>query len=338
MLQVQTTKTDPAKFSRCEEQRQILDRGKSISPAQKLDTEIKERIYQALWKDAVIRALEYFEIDIHVKNGIVHLSGHIVNSASQNRVEKAIQGIPGVLGVRNDLILDEKLTVDVASSLGSLEHVYSCKFFTGASHGVISLNGRVNNFNVRSLAERCAADNPNVRGVINNIQVSGARQAALGLSFLQPVIGETVYFRDGVSGIVKQVIINPNNRLVIAMVLQGWFIDQNFSSTNREGVRPPEQLIVVAMKTVRYLTASSGFLYINSYERNQFMDFDSGGFVEPHNDWKPPYPYCKENVLFPIRYQAGSEQLASESPLNPFETMLEEQPSGEEPANDSPGG
>jgi hypothetical protein len=39
------------------------------------------------------------------------------------------------------------------------------------------------------------------------------------LPFLQPIIGETIYFLDGLSGVVERVIISPNNRRVIAMLL-----------------------------------------------------------------------------------------------------------------------
>src|SRR5215211_6303946 len=115
-------------------------------------------------------------MDVHVKNGVVYLSGHIVNTSSRNRIEKAIRAIPGIVGIQNNLVLDDKLTLEVAGSLGKLEHTYGCKFFTGASHGVISLNGNVSDENVKLLAEKRVASHPNVRAVINNVRVSGALQ------------------------------------------------------------------------------------------------------------------------------------------------------------------
>src|SRR5687768_1979398 len=155
-------------FSRCEERMQETDHGKSLSPSQKTDAAIKGFIDRALWKDDVLRAIEYYEIDVRVKNGVAYLNGHIVGITSQSRINKALRAIPGLLGIQNNLILDDKLTHEVATSLGKLEHTYGYKFFTGASHGVISLNGNVSDENVKLLAEKYAASHPDVRAVINN--------------------------------------------------------------------------------------------------------------------------------------------------------------------------
>ncbi len=173
MFPIQVTEVDPELFSRCEEREQITDHGNKRSPVQKTDAAIKDSIFHALWKDDVLRAIEYEQIDVHVKNGAVHLSGHIVNTSSRNRIERALRAIPGIQGFQNDLVLDDQLTNQVASSLGPLEHTYDCKFFTGVSHGLVSLDGLVPDESVKLLAEKCAADHPNVRGVINHIRVSG---------------------------------------------------------------------------------------------------------------------------------------------------------------------
>jgi hypothetical protein len=98
---------------------------------------------------------------------------------------------------------------------------------------------------------------------------------------------------------------NPNNRRVIAMTVQGKFREQqNILHPLSDGkVKPIEQLIVLPMKVVRYLTKDSGFLHIKSDERNQYQDFDSTSFYAPNWDWTPPYPYCPDDVLFPVEYR-----------------------------------
>ena len=175
MFPIQVTEVDPELFSRCEEREQMTDHGNERSPIQKTDAAIKDFISHALWKDDVLRAIEYEQYDVHVKNAAVHLSGHIVNISSRKRIEHALRAIPGIQGFQNDLVLDDRLTNQVASSLGPLEHTYDCKFFTGVSHGLVSLDGLVPDESVKLLAEKCAADHPNVRGVINHIRVSGQR-------------------------------------------------------------------------------------------------------------------------------------------------------------------
>lgn len=319
---------DPNEFSRCEERGQVMDHGKDLSPTEKTDAAIKESIYHAFWKDDVLRAMEYHEIDIRVKGAVVYLTGHIVSTTSQNRIKIAIATIPGILGLKNDLVLDEELTVEVATALGTLEHTYDCKFFTGASHGVVSLNGVVSSEKVRLLAEKVAANLPHVRGVINNVRTSGTKLKLQDQPFQQPTIGEVIYFLDGVSGVVKQVIINPNNRRVIAMTIQGKFTDPryevNSSAYGNGKAHLPEQLVTVSMKAVRYLTRVSGFLYIQSSERTRYLDFDPGIFIAPNDDWLPPYPYCSEDVLFPVEYRNAGIQIEDDPAQFPFGAVMED--------------
>ncbi len=318
----------PDEISRCEERGLVVDHGKSLSPIEKTDADIKEAIYQAFWKDSVLRAVEYQEIDVRVKDAVVFLNGHIVSSTSQNRINKSLSDIPGIVEIKNNLVLDDQLTVEIASALGSLEHTYDCKFFTGTSHGVVSLNGVVSSKNVRLLAEKVVASHPHVRGVFNNVRISGTELNLQDQPFLQPTIGEVIYFLDGISGIVKQVIINPNNRRVIAMTIQGKFTDPRYEITpsaygSYGRAHLPEQLVTVSMKAVRYLTRVSGFLYIQSSERTRYLDFDPGIFVAPDPDWQPPYPYCSEDVLFPIEYLNTDIHVENDPEQFPFGAVIE---------------
>ncbi len=326
MFPAQRYGSDPDEISRCEERGETVEYGKNLSPRQKMDADIKRSISQALWNDTVLRALEYDEMDVRVVDGIVQLNGHIVSKSSQVRIENALRNIPDILGVKNNLVLDDRLTLEVATSLGPLEHTYACKFFTGASHGVISLNGVVGSEKIKSLAGRIAADHPSVRGVINNVRMSGVRQELKNQKFQQPVIGESIYFLDGVSGIVKQVVINPNDRRVTAMIIQGKFTDPRYEilSSPHGTAQIPEQLVTVPMNTVRYLTRVSGFLFIQSNERTRYLDFDPGHYFSPANTWHPPYPYCTEDVLFPIAYRKAEIQMEEEPIQFPFGAVMED--------------
>ncbi len=320
MFPIPITKVNTDKFSRCEEREEIPEYGNKLSPIQKNDVAIKNSVSNALWKDAVLRAIEYEQIDVHVKNGAVRLSGHIANTSSWNRIEHALRAIPGLQGFQNDLVLDDWLTNQVAASLGRLEHTYDCKFFTGVSHGLVSLDGIVSDESVKLLAEKCAADHPNVRGVINHIRVSGKETGLSDLPFLQPLIGETIYFLDGLHGVVRQVIMNPNNRRVIAMTVQGQFVDQlqDLQSLNQGAIQSPGRQMAIPMYLVRFLTRDSGFLLISSNERSRDLDFNPAFFIAPNVDWTPPYPYCHEDVLFPAEHR-----VMNESHQLPLEEMSE---------------
>lgn len=340
MFPVQIPALRPDEFSRCEEQGQITEEGNSPDPIRKTDAAIKESVYHAFLKDDVLRAIEFDQIDVHVKNGVVYLSGHIVNMNSRNRIEAALRTIPGILDFQNNLILDDRLTREVAISLGPLEHTYNCKFFTGVSHGLVSLNGIVSDEHVKLLAEKCAAAHPNVRGVINNVRVSGAELGLPEPPFLQPVIGVKIYFLDGISGVVRQVIINPNNRRVVAMTILGQFADQRqkLQSLNRTEALSPERLVVIPMDEVRYLTRVSGFLHIHSDESKRYVDFDPADFSKLKNGWKAPYPYCPEDVLFPAEKLEVEYQILEELPQSSSTVLTTEQLLWEPLANENLGG
>ena len=306
-------------FSRCEERSHRTDHGNGRSPIEKMDAAIKQSIDRAFWNDDVLRAIESDELEVHVRDGVAYLNGHIVSTTSQSRIKNAMRAIPGLLGIQNNLVLDDKLTHEVAASLGKLEHTYRCKFFTGASHGVVSLNGIVSDENVKLLAEQCVANNPNVRAVINNIRVSEGEVKLRDQPFLQPTIGEIIYFLDGISGVVRQVVIDPNNRRVIAMVLWGLFANQPQERRTMGGtqIRSPEHLIVVPMALVRYMTKASGFLLISSSDSKRYMDLDPTRFSAPKNGWKAPYPYCRDDVLFPVEKRTLEDQTLEPLPRSP---------------------
>jgi hypothetical protein len=196
---------------------------------------------------------------------------------------------------------------------------YGVKFFTGAQNGVIGLHGEVDSAAMRSLVEKYAANNPGVRGVINNVRAPGVDLQEEDQRFLQPSIGEQIYFRDGLSGRVHKVVINPNNRRVVAMVVRGRYSnsqrDPRFLTYGED--QTPERLIAIPMSAIRYLTKSSGFLTIDSAEAAKYGDFDPSCFTAPPEGWTPPYPYCPDDVLFPAESVEDKNQMESEPAILP---------------------
>jgi hypothetical protein len=194
---------------------------------------------------------------------------------------------------------------------------------------------------VKLLAEQRAASHPSVRGVINNIHVSGNEPELQDQPFLQPTIGEIVYFLDWISAVVRQVIINPNNRRVVAMILWGQFAiqPQELKSTKSAQLQPPERLVVVPMDLVRYMTKVSGFLYIKSNEGKRYVDFDPTHFSTPKNDWIAPHPYCPNDVLFPFEQREVEYQILEQVPRRPpLVFALQEQAQWELLADENLGG
>lgn len=303
MVVAQSTQTSPAEFSRCDDRSWLpVDEQNAPRKADKADASIAERVDRALWNNGVLRSTDYQEINVDVKDGIVFLSGHVISVRNQLRAEAAAQTIPGVLGVNNHLVPDDKIMREVAGALGKIEREYGVKFFTGVQNGVVGLHGEVGGATVRILAEKYAANIPGVRAVINTVRAPGVDLEAEDQRFLQPSIGVQIYFRDGLSGKVQRVIVNPNNRRVVAMVVRGRYSnsqqDPRFLTYGEDQV--PERLVVIPTSAIRFLTKSSGYLKIDSSEAAMFNDYDLSSFIAPRKDWTPPYPYCRDDVMFPV--------------------------------------
>jgi len=309
--------TNLVEFSRCEEQTWAqLDEDESGQPRiDEKDAALEDTIRHALWMDTVLRGTDLDDMEIHVRDGIAYLSGYLTSVSNRKRVEKALKSVEGLLSIRSELIVDDQITFEVAASLAELEHQHKCKFFTGVSHGVVALNGDVNNLDVREMAGQAAARHPLVRGVLNYISVPGLDQNPEEHRFMQPTIGTEVNFRDGAIGTVEQVVINPHNRLVVAAVIKGHLNDNPQSA--KEPIRSGSGLVVIPMDAMGNLTNNSGFLTIRSTDFEKYQEYNADDFITPWADWVPPYPYCPKDILFPAEYrQPGRvEGKPDETPL-----------------------
>lgn len=245
-------------------------------------------------------SVHYYQIDVRVRDGIVILNGHVNTSMNQWRAETAVENIPGNFGLKSFLIPDDKLTLEVAGALGQFEQAENNKLFTKVDNGVAVLVGEVSSASIRDQAEQCVAAIPWVRGVINEISITGVEIEPGDQRFLQPLIGKELIFKDGLSATIRSVVINPHNRRVVSIVLLGQFPDrmrQKPNSENPEEINP-ERLLVIPVSVILHLTRNAGFLRISSTEMTQYEDFVPSRYSTPNKDWLPPYPYCNDEVLF----------------------------------------
>jgi osmotically-inducible protein OsmY len=288
-----------------------VEKQKQTGSKQKSDLSLAETVSCAIWKDDVLRVTDYREINIQVKNGIVTLTGHLTGAMNRQRIEKALSNVPGILGVNMFLVQDDQLTLEVAASLSWIEQRYGEKFSTGVQNGVVVLSGSVSSAQVRDLAERVAASNPKVRGIINCVHAPGVNLSSEDTRFLQPAIGEPIIFSDGLSGKVAQVIIDPHTRRVVGMILRGRF---QFGEENDD--QTPIHQVFIPVKAIRYLTDSSGFLSISSTETSQIEGYDPTRYFVPIKEWVPPFPYCPKDVLLSTPYVKEMSHPGTEPDFN----------------------
>jgi len=261
-----------------------------------------------LWADDIVRATDYYEIDISVNAGRVTLNGHTQTSEIKARAERAAHSARGVLGVENRLVVDDELMMEVAQALAHDARTRGQIIGVCARHGVISLNGAVGSAGVRTAAEECAARVPRVRAVVNYLRAPGVEVDAEDQRVLQPGRGCAVYASDMPIGRVERVIINPRNRRVTAIIVHGELPDLTCDSSDQLPINLSQQTRrVVIPVSPRQMVTTSVSLNITSVEAARCPDFDLASYVLPAANWRPPYPYRREDVLFEKEKPDGPE-------------------------------
>jgi osmotically-inducible protein OsmY/sporulation protein YlmC with PRC-barrel domain len=265
-----------------------------------LDDALAAEVEAALWSDEILRNTDYNEIGVSVEDGIVKLRGHVISMRNKTRAEEAACSVPGVLGLENDLVLDQDLANGVAQALGNDEHTRFARISIGAQNGFITLNGRVDRADLREAAESIAAGVPQVRGVINTIQAPNVVTDPKEHQVWQPLIGKEVCTRDMQLGHVERVIIDPRNRRVTAFVVRGNFPDPWAQDDYRLPGEDAQQecSVVIPIDAVRYATDSSVLLDVSGAEAALYRTFEPADFTSPSMGWISPYPYHWKQVLF----------------------------------------
>jgi osmotically-inducible protein OsmY/uncharacterized protein YrrD len=265
-----------------------------------LDDALTVEAKHALWSDEILRNTDYQQIGVSVEDGIVKLRGHVISMMNKTRAERAASSVVGVLGLENDLVLDQDLANGVAQALGNDENTRFAQVSVGVQNGFITLNGRVDRADIREAAEAIAASVPQVRGVINYIQAPNVAIDPKEGQVWQPLIGKEVCATDMQLGHVERVIIDPRNRRVTAFVVRGYFPDPQDKDAYRLPGEEPQQerSVVIPIDTVRYATDSSVLLKVSGAEAALYRSFEPADFISPSTGWTSPYPYRWEQVLF----------------------------------------
>ncbi len=250
------------------------------------DEAILQNIWQELWLDDTIPALDIDDISVDVENGQACLSGHVSKDANQQRIEEIARSVPWVNAVHNHLVSDHDLSIQVAEALGDNER--TCPFIlpVNSSHGWIELGGIVPNRDIQLLAEATAASVPEVRGVILLPDIEGEPNV-LERVVLQPRIGVQVFGEGETEGTVYQVVISPQNRLVthaiarVTHLIHDWLETCNY---------------LVPVEAMNVVDEGGIFLNYTAPAINQFPVLTPTNFPLAPLTWQPPYPYAVGSV------------------------------------------
>jgi len=250
------------------------------------DSDIAADVRRVLQANTLLRATAD-RIDVRVSDGGVTLRGYVASDAHKARAENDARQIPGVQQIENHLIADPDLEARVAQQIAQDTHLRGESIFVHSTIGVIYLDGQADRAAVADTVERCAASVSNVRSVVNRIQFPGVANHKAA-PVLLPGIGQAVYASDGWLGRVEQVVMNPRNRRVTAIV-----VSANFYS--RDSKR--ERRILIPSTAVRNVNASGIELNFTVDEVDQSADFDPTKFVAADSHWQPPFDYAPSDIL-----------------------------------------
>ena len=124
----------------------------------------------------VYRALDHIglsSVSIQVHNGQVMLRGVVPTYSIKARALHAVDLVPEVQQVRDELLTDSELTSWIADALtaDTRTRAAALDIAVNSSNGLVVLAGQIPTYAVAEAAETIAASKPGVRGVSNRLQI-----------------------------------------------------------------------------------------------------------------------------------------------------------------------
>lgn len=276
-------------------------------PTYRTDDVLVGAVLQALWEDTIFRRTEYRQIHVEVENGIAYLSGYVSSPSMSTGAEKAALKADGIWKVDNDLAIDSEMKLAVSQAIGKDPRTKKARIFVGANNGFVTLTGEAPDLAGRLAAQEQAVAIPKVRGVLNSIRVPGVDINTDDQRALQPIIGAGIYATDILIGVVEKVVINPDNRLATAILANAVFPDPTQMGSNwlwHEHLYT-ERRIIIPIDMIRHQSESDIFLKVKGREAAALEAFDTSSYASPDENWQPPYPYKRADILI-VRHSETS--------------------------------
>jgi osmotically-inducible protein OsmY len=259
------------------------------------DEDIRADLWEAIEQLDTIGSTDKRNLSIAIHDSVVVLEGHMAGTFNGRRVENIARSVPGVNAVHNDLVVDGDLEIQVAQALARDARTRPYILRVGSYHGWIRLSGTVPCQELQSAAEAVAAGVPAVRGVIALPRVTGETANPLRRA-VQPRPGARVHGDDGEVGVVAQVVINPQNRLVTHMVVS---LSEVLASFDIANLRRVTDDYLVPIEAAEVVNKESVILTHRTRSITVYPLFDASAYPPPPLTWRPPYPYSPSVVRWP---------------------------------------
>jgi osmotically-inducible protein OsmY len=226
-------------------------------------------------------------ITVAGRDGRVMIHGHVASSTTKLQAEQIINKAGSYPMTQNHLVVDNDLMYVVSLALADNEQTHQEHILVSVRQGVVTLSGRASSAAARLAVEGCAAQVPTVRGISNLIGAQGIVVNEREQRVLQPHRGQEVFASDMSLGHVNRLIIDPHNRRVVAIVVQGHF------PARQQTALPPlpwdretqAQSVVIPVSTIDSISMSMVQLNFPGGEAAQYAHFQLSDFHLPDPDW-----------------------------------------------------
>jgi osmotically-inducible protein OsmY len=272
------------------------------------DEGILADIWDSLWKVDTFRSLDLGNLSINVKDGEVYLDGHLARENNQPLIESIVRSVVGVVAVHIHLVLDRDLIIQVAQALARDERTRPYILPVDAFHGWMHIGGEVPTCELQHVVEKIAGGVSGVRGVTILPRIAG-ENPTLPHRPVQPHIGAVVYGADGEVGVVTQVVIQPEDRLVTHIVVRS----KELMSGNlvaRETVIPLDARDLVKNESI--------ILQRHGSSLDAFPVLDPDEYPLAESTWNAPYPYTAGEVRWSLRQLYEAPNTAPATSLEPM--------------------
>lgn len=116
-------------------------------------------------------AFDLSRVRVRLTDGLVRLAGSVANVLGKRRVQEVAVGVPGAVGVENELITDEEVAARVLTALRADPRTALDPIDVTVDRGRVTLRGRVDADAERGAALALAREQPGVREVVDQLEV-----------------------------------------------------------------------------------------------------------------------------------------------------------------------
>jgi osmotically-inducible protein OsmY len=139
-------------------------------PPYRSDTVLQREVENILY-DFTPLHIDLKGITPRVLDGVLYLDGNISSSLRGDIARDQVEGVPGLVEIKNNLIGDDKLANDLAMALGRDPRTRELPIGVYPRLGVVRLSGAVHNGQQKNAAGEIARSFPGVRSIINDLVV-----------------------------------------------------------------------------------------------------------------------------------------------------------------------